>query len=66
MQPRILKPTQKDMEDSKYQKTGTGRACDGTINPGVTRKSDTPLKEIWNIFPKGTWNQWPRSFSVPT
>ena len=66
MQPIFLKPTRKYIENSKYRRTGTGRGCDGTINPGVTYKLDNLLKIIHNLVPNGTRNQWPRGLSVPT
>ena len=41
-----LKATKKDMEILKERQTGTGRGCDGTINPRVTWKPANTLKEI--------------------
>ena len=79
--PRYLKPTSKDIENSKYQKTGTGRGCFGTTNPRVIREPDNtlkgirnqiirnpdnPLKEIHNLVPNGIQSQWPRGLNVPT
>ena len=47
-----VKATKKYVEKSKYQRTGTGRECDGTTNPGGTEKPDNPLKGIWNPIPQ--------------
>ena len=77
----FLKLTKKDIENSNYRRTGTGWGCDGTSNPGVTRrldnppkgirnlvprKPDNPLKRIWSLVPNETRNQLPRRLSVPT
>ena len=37
MQPRYLKPTEKDIENKKHQQTGTRRECTETNNTGLTR-----------------------------
>ena len=66
MRPRYLKPKKKDIEKSKYRRTGTGRGCAGTSNPGVTRKPDNPIKGIWNLVRNGTWNRWMRGLTVQT
>ena len=81
MRPRYVKATKKYTEKSKYWRTGTGRGCSGTINPGGTHKPDNPLKGIRNPIPRnpdnppkgirylvqnGTRNQWPRGLTVPT
>ena len=34
IRPRYVKSTKKDVENSKYRRTGTGRGCAGTTNPG--------------------------------
>ena len=36
------------MNNSKDRRTGTGRGCDVTTNPGGTRKPDNLLKGIRN------------------
>ena len=46
--PRYVKATKKYIENSKDRKTGTGRGCSGTTNPGGTRKLDNPFKGIRN------------------
>ena len=81
MRPRYVKATKKDIENSKYRRTGTGRGCAGTTNTGRTRKLDNPLKGIRNPIPKdqdnplkgirdlvqnGTQSQWPRGLTIPT
>ena len=43
--------TKKDMENLKKRNTGTGRACAGTTNTGVTQKMDNPLKGVQNPIP---------------
>ena len=52
MRDRYTKETKKDIENSKYQGTGTGRGCAGYTNPGGTRKPDNSLKGIWNPIPQ--------------
>ena len=81
MRPRYVKATKKDIENSKDRRTGTGRGCAGTTNPGGTWKPDNPLKEIRNLIPQDTDNplkvirdlvqnrtrsQWPISLTIPT
>ena len=80
---KIFKSNKKNIYiyNSKDQITGTGRECDGTINTGVIRKSDNPLKVIRNPIPRNPDNplkgirnlvpnrirsQWPRGLTVPT
>ena len=73
--------TNKNIQNSKDQETGTRRGCSGTINTGVTRKHDKPLKGIHNpapqkpdntlkgirnIVPNGTRNQWKIWFTIQT
>ena len=54
MRPRSIKATtKKDMENSKDRRTGTGRGCAGTTNPGVTQKPYNPLNVIRKPIP---WN----------
>ena len=80
MRPRYVKPTQKDLENSKYRQTGTRRGCAENTNPGGTQKLDHPLKVTrnpipWNpdnplnginyILPNEIRRQWPRGLSVP-
>ena len=67
MRPIFLKPTKKDIENSKDQQTGTVRGCAVTTNPGVTCKTDNHLKGIQNPIPrkpdnprKGTRNIVPK------
>ena len=81
MRPRYLKPTKKDIENSKEQRNGTGNWCTGTNRSRVTRKSDNvlkgirnpaprkpdnPLNGIQNLVPNGTRNQWPRGLTIQT
>ena len=81
MIPRYVKAIKKDIENSKDWRTGTGRGCAGTTNPGRTRKPDNPLKGIqnpipWNLdnprkgirqlVPNKIRSQWPRMVTVPT
>ena len=81
MRPIYAKSTTKDTENLKKRRTGAGRGCDGTTNPGGTRKLDNPLKGIRNPIPqdpdnplKGiqdlvqnvTRSQWPRGLTIPT
>ena len=66
MHPTILKPTQKDLANSKDRQNGTGRGCYGTSIPRVTQKLDNPLKGIRNISPNRTWNQWLCGLAMPT
>ena len=65
MSPRVLKLTQEVIDNSKDQRTGTGKGCDGTSNTGVIRKLDNTLKGIHNILHNGTWNQWLHGLAVP-
>ena len=53
MRPRYVKATKKYIENSKDQRTGTGRGCAGTTNPWGTRKPDNPLEGIRNPI---IWN----------
>ena len=81
MRPIYLEPTTKEIENSEYRRTNTGRGCDGTTNHGGTQKPDNPLKGIWNsiplkpdnplkgihnIVPNGMQRQWQRGITVPT
>ena len=66
MRPRYVKATKKDVENSKYQQTGTGRGCSGTSNPGETWKPDNPLKGIRDLVQNVTQSQWPRGLTIPT
>ena len=81
MRSRYFKATKKDIKYSKCRKTGTVRECDGTTNPGGTRKPNNPLKGICNPISRNpdnpikviqdlvqneTRSHWPREFTVPT
>ena len=81
MRPRYVKTTTKYIENSKYRRTGTGRGCAGTTNPGRTRKQGNPLKGIRDQIPQdpdnplkgirylvqnGTRIQWPIGLTIPT
>ena len=81
MRPRYFKLAKKYTEKWKDRLTGTGTGCDGTTNPGVTRKPDNPLKGIRNpiprkpdnllkgirnLVPNGIQSQCPRGLTVPT
>ena len=75
-----MKPTTKDIEKPKDSRTGTGRVCAGTNNPGVNRKIDNPLKRthnpitwkpenpikgIWNLVPNEIWSQRKIGLTIP-
>ena len=81
MRPRYVKATKNYIENSKDRRTGTGRVCAGTTNPGGTRKPDNPLEGTRNPIPQdphnplkgindlvniGTRSQWPRGLIIPT
>ena len=51
MRPRYVNSTKKDIENSKYRRTGTIRVCAGTTNPGGTKKQENPIKVIRNPIP---------------
>ena len=51
MRPIYVKATKKDIEKSKYRRTGTRRGCAGTTNPKGNRKPDNPFKGIRNPIP---------------
>ena len=57
MRPRYVKAKNIYIENLKYRRTGTGRRCDGTTNPGRTGKPDNPLKGIQDLVQNGTWSQ---------
>ena len=54
--PLYVEATKKDIENSKYWQTGTGRGCDETTNPGGTRKPNNSLKRIRNTIPQNQDN----------
>ena len=81
MRSRYLNVTKKYIDNSKERKTGTGRGCAGTTNPGGTRKPDNllkgiwnpipwnpdnPLRGIWDLLPNGIRSQWPIGSTIPT
>ena len=76
-----IRQIKKDIENSKYQQTGTGRGCAGTNNPRGNRKADNPLKGIrnqnpgnpenplkgiWDLVQNGNRSQWPKGLTVTT
>ena len=78
---QIYQSNKKYIENSKDRRTGNGRGCAGTTNPGGTRKPDNPLKGIRNTIPwnpnnpikgirdlvqNGTQGQWSIGLTVPT
>ena len=81
MRPRYVKAAKKDIENSKYQQTRTGRGFDEATNPGATQKPDNPLKGTRNpipqkpdnilkgirdLVPNGIRSQWLRGLTEPT
>ena len=78
---QIYQRKNNNIDNSKDRRTVTARGCDGTNNPGGTRKPKNPLKGTRNPIPqdpdnplKGiryrlqnvTRSQWPRGLTVPT
>ena len=56
MRPRYVKSTQKNIENSKDQLTGTRRGHDGTTDSRGTCKPDHTLKVIRNPIPRNLDN----------
>ena len=78
---KMFKGNKKININPKDRWTGTKRGRDGTTNPGVTRKSDNPikgirdpipqnpdnpLKEIRNLVLNRIRSQWKKGLTAPT